>query len=296
MEVNYNNESELPSIIQMDMDGSNRKELVRLASDEYFSFNNAIIVSDNYLYTCISKMENVDGRIKPVKRLVKISLMDGSRKDLLELNEMWDILSSVWEEKELIISHVDTKTDDVYLWRVSTEGELLESFGPYGQITLYYDSEMLITAEVISSKCIISRFDLKTGDKTGYIEVPEVPSAGLFCNQYENDIAHLMFAVMEGNLLSTREYLLDFRNSDYYEMKLEYDENGVTRKVGAISSSDDRFFVIRGFEQGRISITGTDGIPHEYDYPKYQRALILKEDYWNNRPVYRDIEDTVSVS
>lgn len=295
-DVSYNDESELPSIIQMDMDGSNRKELVRLASDEYFSLNSAIIASDDYLYTCISKMGEINGKIKPIKSLVQISLLDGSIRYLMELNEMWDVLTSVWEDKELIISHMDTSTDESYLWRVSTEGEVLEEFGPYKQETLYYSSEQILTAETDSSVCIINRYDLKNGENTGHVEMSiSPPSGGVFCNQYENEIAHLMFAVLEGNEFITKEYLIDFNTSEYREMELDYKENGVTKKVGAVSSTEDAYLVIHGVEQRYVSIVDKDGIPHKYEYPVYQTALILKDDYWNNRPVYQNIDDKVAV-
>ena len=295
--------ADLASITEMNMDGSGRRTVCSLTSEEVFSGNTVEIASDEYLYAMIGHIEmvpNKEDKLVPTEQylLERIWFSDGRRETVCELHNGSDQregLLSVWGEEDLIINQRVFKDDspsELYRCRISQDGDLIEKFGPVGTFA-YYSDQFMITGEEDGTSAAVTAIDYKTGERTTINDVPAetgVVGRVIVHNRDENKI-HWSF-------LDTKEvfkcYILDFSEGTCKEFTLRQTDTYDDMPIGIIADAGNDYYVIVGEQDTTLELTDVEGIPHVFPlsgYPRY--ALISKQDYWNCVPNYRMIEDKV---
>ena len=88
---------------------------------------------------------------------------------------------------------------------------------------------------------------------------------------------------------------MNFNDGSFKKNELYYINTTYKMPIQIISEFDDKYMVIIG-ESEKKTITQVDqnGVAHTYEYegrPLY--ATMLKEDYWNQNPVYEIIDDQI---
>lgn len=290
--------TDLATIIEMDMDGSDRRIVCKLQANESFRTNTVIVASDEYVYATTTHAGFVDNGPIDQYVLERIWFADGRREvvcPLLNNYEKHETLLSVWGTEELIISeHVtgDEHERGVYRCRVSQDGELIERFSPEGTFG-YYSNKYRITGNELEHKATVTAIDYETDKRITIENVPaETRSPGRIVI-YVRDGNRINWTFLDENG-KNRDYILDFSDGSIKELTLRQRNTYEDRAIAIIADAGDSYLVVIGEKNSSITLTDLNGIPHKYDlrdYPEY--ALISKQDYWDCNPNYRPIYDEV---
>lgn len=287
----YSTEEELPSIIEMNMDGSNRRLLCKLDSNESFSPSNKEIASDDHVFLSVSRTwkEGKDARTRNV--LVSICLHDGKRQDVID-DEDWGINRSVWDDRYLITYRYND--DGVWFDKRDTDGTLLQKYGPYSAKGVYYSNKKVFLANTNGKEGTLSIIDLETDTRKEVGGIPAETEGYITCYGEMNGYIHWLF-IRAGENGKTEEYIIDVENGTYKEFSLDYyDVNGVYRKAGIIGKTKDNVCLVQvGDKKSSLTLMDLEGVPHTYEYQRPIRAVMNLSDYTNGEPIYTIVEDTV---
>ncbi len=318
-------------IYKMDLDGSNRQEILKLDASESFTtqYKDSIIADEENIYISVSKI--VSASEEPIREFRKININTGEYEVLFELEPNQYILSAF---DDIIViddfSEVNTYGSD-FEEAVLRDGKALESspYYVYGfSLTdktktklhdrisyngLYEQNQLLEVVRTTEQLAELTVVDLRTGEtKT----IPNIPANSLeniwLYGLYENKLTWQCIAsvvttnenMTDGKSLGEtsvviERYFVDVETGEVTDWDLinENEErmNG-QGPVGIVAQSEDLFLVLMDDYQDNeapISLTDRDGVVHSYSYSRPIYALIDKEDYFNNVPNYRIIEDLI---
>ena len=289
---------QLPSITEMEMDGSNRRTVCTLDANESFSSFSVWAASDEYVYAIIEHTVLENGLLRQQKDLERIWFEDGKRELVLDLSDTDEISQNVlstWGDKDLIINqgiYGDEASKGWYYCRLSQSGEEIERFGPRSTFS-YYSDQYIITGEEKDKKATVIATDYATGQRKVIEGVPAETNfpGSVFIYVRYGDLLNWTFFDENGK---NRDYILDFSDGTIKDMTLRQENTYEDRAIAIIADAGNSYFAVIGEKNGSITLTDEEGIPHVYPmrgYPMY--ALISKEDYWNCIPNYRYIDDNV---
>ena len=290
------------TVTEMNMDGSERRTVCTLSSEQVFLNGTMQIASDEYFYQEVGHVEmmsdpNKNNAEVPVEQSVieRIWFADGRREEVFKLRngfEGTEILYSVWNDEDLIITSEEYSDDTLQLYRVrlSQAGELIERIGPLSNVG-YYSDRFIITAEEKDQKATVTAKDYATGEVLTIEDVPAESSMPGRAGIYNRDGYKVNWRFFDDRNEIEKTYILDFSEGTFKEftllLKNAYDKRAI---VVAADAGDDYLVAIKA-EASTRTLTDLQGIPHSFDYIKAVCALISKEDYWNCVPNYRIIED-----
>ena len=287
------------SIIQMDMDGSNRKIVCRLGSNETFTADMVYIVSDEYMYTVVGHAEAVDGSNKIVSNIERIWFEDGRREVVCSLeNDLShnDMLVSTADDIDLIVRTAEAAASElkIYQKRMDQSGNIIETDGPYASTYpdsyfSYWGDNLRVHLETDGTYLSAEGEYIDSGEKVSIRNIPcdqQIRSIyiGMECG---NRLMMYFYDRFEDN----HSYVLDFSEGTWKEFDLRM-RNNSSNFVTPIAEAGEDYMVLVERNDQAITRADSNGQMHKTIYrgrPTY--ALISKEDFWNSVPNYRIIED-----
>ncbi len=129
----------------------------------------------------------------------------------------------------------------------------------------------------------IEYIDLETKQKQTLYDLPKegVTLRGI----YDNKLQYIYYRASDVKV--DKAYYIDLETKESKELKL-FDKNGYLVEI--LAKNKEYYFVRKGYELGAEHTTwaGTK----QQSIEKINYALIKKDDYWNSKPKYIDIENT----
>lgn len=293
------------TVTEMNMDGSGRRVVCTLPSEQSFLTGARQIASDEYFYQEVGHTEllpdpNNNNKEVPVEQIVieRIWFADGKREEVCKLQNDFagtEVLYSVWNNEDLIIASEEYGDDTlkVYDKRLSQNGELIDIISPEGKLG-YYSDQFVVTVEENDQKATVTAIDYATGETLTIEGVPaETNLPGRFIIYHRDGYKVNWWFVDDRDNDNAKEknYVLDFSDGSFKELTLLMENYYEERKIVLVANAGDDYLVAIRAEVGTRTLTDTEGIPHSFDAVRAVCALISKEDYWNSIPNYRMIED-----
>ena len=282
-------------IIEMNMDGSEKRTVCVLNDYESFDDWPVVVAGDEYVYTTTIQRKLQNGYSVDRPLLERIWFADGRREVIRELkndNEDHEVLFSSVNDSDLVIRHIhrdEEGTTDAREW-YSQSGELLETYGPYSaEYYAYCDSDLLVHLTSDGSTLTATAFFPVTQKKMMIQGIPcdADPSR---CVILERDDEKMMLHFIDKDGIS-RNYVLDFSNETWKEFSLTLDSNNAY-EVTPLADAGDDYLVVADRYDSTIYLKDTEGVEHAYTIVwRMIYAFMSKDDYWNSVPNFRYIED-----
>ena len=286
-------DDDLGRIYQMNLDGSNKKELLKLKANESFSISDPVIADEMHIYVCIDVMR--DAIIGPEKELREINVNDGTVSKLINLKQE-EIVTSAYDDNIVIAdwsSYDKTMKATIRGYSISKKVVSVLYEGETGDYFIAEDNYAFYSKRKDDNSGIITVIDLKDGDIKQIENIPHEAVGIVFIYNYFDNRIHWNY-IDKSEVGISHEYIVDIDTGEFIKRTLYYnDVNNIPQMVQIIAEIKDSFLVLMGTENSKISMVDGEGIPHIYDFPnKPTYALISKDDYWNNIPNYIGIENT----
>lgn len=276
-------ENDCGRIYEMNLDGTDRRELTVLPSNMCFSMQDAVFSSKEKLYVGVLKTNSSSKTTDHV--LMSIDIRTGAMNEICRLS-LSAVLLQMEGENAIVLQSLDSNGVHVIrrILQTAEEDILFEST----EISPFVNGDRIITCKLAGTEAIITVQNyIKQETKTITIEGIYTQSPIImFC--CVDDTIHLSYYTETGDV---KELYVDLANGKVWDKKLTYTSYGETRFVQIVSSLDDRYLVIGDYKEIEVSFVDGSGVQKKYSVVSPQLALIDKEDYWQNIPEYEWIED-----
>lgn len=280
-------------IFAMDLDGSQRHVLFDIA--ESGRICDAIAADSNYFYIDIN---TVDPSIFEAKKQVwRIDAKTGS-KEVLVANLPADTrLFGAFGTELLFQQQGETGvTFRAFDLRTGSFRDLCGwEYDDFDGISTVYGQQLFVLAKQAENKGILIVYDLQSQET---VTIEGVPIYGgdltSFVGLYDN--THLVLETTDNtdpDSVRFLRYMVDLSTGDVRELTLTYTSNGYSYPLPILAETNDDLLVTYDTYTGHMQ-TVMDGQTLQLKVPEApRRALINKEDFWNNVPNYQIITDSV---
>ena len=271
-------DDDLGRIYEMNLDGSNRKELIRLHSTESFSMDDPIIADDNYLYVCKYKLVD-NNEIRKI--FTKISISSGATTDLFEMNSASFIVDIIDGET---IALVDYSSSENAIYRLLSFPE----FDVYFEKTINYryaniKGNCTYSYAVNNNKGVLVEKDLITNTTRMIEGIPTNALGTISIRDIEGDMIHWTY-IENTDSEDVITYYCNMSNGSVIKQRLSYTSlDGSEKSYSIIDKNKDQYLVVCGVKIVNMMLTDENGIVHNYPSPYPILGLITAEDYWNNK-------------
>lgn len=301
--INESSGAETPVIYKMNLDGTNKTKVFECPSG--VQIDTTYILNGNDLYTFFIKSKSIETgsnsytSVETERILVKINLETGKYDELFNGNNR-EILGVY--NNNIVLEEIDYKqdpenflTDDTgYINNLNNSTKVIKLFNLSNleETEIYKDvyknmSEIscnngkvyFIGINSTKLECL----DLQTKQKETLYELPKTGAS--IQGIYDNKLQYVYYSGNTGKVDSA--YYIDLATKENKNFKLVDDNDYL---VEILSESNDYYFVKTGYEMGDeyTSWAGTT----QQDIEKTNYALIKKEDYWNSKAEYIDMQNT----
>lgn len=276
-----------PEIIQIDLDGTDRRSILKLENGEWLG--DALAVNENVLFCEINGTTGTS--------IVCVDLKNQKRETIYQSDEEGATIQLIGGagNKLLVLQYDESNPDLMKLYLLNPkqpvleepiaevsneEGDFITCSGTEGQTDLYLN---------FRSKNEIHHIDLDTGKKDVVkYKIPE-GFVILGMQQAYEQMLQLTFGTEDGNTMEY--YLLDFATGEQTEMKLRQTIRDYPIVVYGVWG--DFLYVKKDSFEYTIENTQSDGTVENVAFLGSKMALISKEDYKNSVPNYQDIVSVV---
>ncbi len=292
-------EDQYQRIEQMDLNGENRKVLVRFEANKEMTGN--IVCDGTYFYVI---RERVESATSASYELLRISLSDGSVETLEELDKQYFLLGG-WGS-QLLLKDIDF-AEMVPL----TELYKLDGRVNTNTLSLYdIDSKRLSVLEQWDSSeksvltCRDKMYALVYGDTPLLVETNlQTKEEKIVCDEFPFPVlsSSYLSEIWDGYLIIqtsesdenkseqiSREFCVNCNTGSVNELSNKYERNGKEIPYLILAQTQGFFLIQSGVEEYTITASAPDGSKFETTSSRSILALISKEDYFNN-------EDTVNI-
>ena len=286
-----------------DLDGTNKTKVFECPSG--VQIDTTYILNENDLYTFFIKSKSIETSsnsytsVETERTLVKINLetgkydelFKGSNREILGLynnNIIWEEIDYKQDPENFLtddtgyINNLNNSTKKIKLFNLSNleETEIYKDiYKNMSEISCYNGKVYFIGLNSNKLECV----NLQTKQKE---TVCELPKAGASIQGiYDNKLQYVYYAGNTGKVDSA--YYIDLETNENKNFKLVDDNDYL---VEILSENNDYYFVKTGYEMGDeyTSWAGTT----QQDIEKTNYALIKKDDYWNSKAEYIDMQNT----
>ncbi len=322
-------DEDLARIYKMDLNGSNRKEIYKLPANESFNTLDIIFADNENIYVTV--LITQDANNEPKKELRKINTVTGQAETIIELknNQMIvgvydDIVvitdtegyTNMMQNPDLSGNKLESNFEAEenaptgivsygYSISTGTYEKLYDWTTQSGVVAGNYHFAVSRTSEDIANLIVV---DFLTGEKRVIDNIPAYTDANIVLTDfYNNKIMWQYFSRPDlTNIQSDSKttvvedeknycYIIDIGNDSIAELTLKANEGTANERGVYIVAETGTFFLVNiGIDyNANITLSDRDGITNTYAYTGNIRALIDKDDYYNNIPNYRIIEDLI---
>ncbi len=290
-DATVSSEEELGRIYEMNMDGSDRREALRLKASESFSLEDQIVVSDNQIFFIVRTLSDING--EPKKELRVFSIDSGSCETLREF-DYTNMIAAAFDRTIVINDY--GQTEAVYSAFDVDSGELRELYRGMGSLFPYENYLFFVDDKIDSAD--LRRVDLLTGDEETVVkDVPLIPDSYVALYDYFDEYI-TWFSMGSPDVADEprqKQYLVNPDTGEMSEFGLFFDNpSSGPGPIMLIADAGDRFLVAMDAEDDTLTLYDASGAPHVYDVPgNLVFAMISKDDYYNSVANYNTISDLV---
>ena len=325
--INYGREADdrsegVPaSIIEMNMDGSDRRTICVLPAGEEFGSSQIFIAGDEYMYIEVLhfhkekvKVQVGTNEIETERRvgqyfIERLWFKDGRRETVRELRNDdggYETLIGTVDDKYLVINRYEPQESGSMITKeiIDQNGKTVSMEEPYSSEEYdYHDDHFRIKIEREGDSAAATVWIVDSGEKKTVFDIPypENASRPYLVGGYNNKF-FLSYNWVD-NIEETnngkyfghdqsRALVLDFSDGTWKDFTL-YTKSNESEEVFPVAEAGNDYLVrLDRSDSSVIDLVDSEGVPHSYQY--YGRitfALMSKDDYWNSVPNYRIIED-----
>ena len=276
-------EDDYGRIYEMNMDGTERRELTVLNPNQCFSMQDAVFSSKDKLFVGLFETDSVTQKTDHI--LVSIDIKSGVLNEVYRLS-VSDVLLQMDKDNEIVIQSLDSSGVHVreqYL-QTAKSNLLFEST----EISPLVVNDNIITCKMDGTSAIVTAQNYKTQAQK-VITIEEVYTNSplmMFC--FVDGKIHLSYLTEKQEV---KELYIDLESGSVWNKELTYDSYGEKRYIQIVSCLNSRYLVIGNYKEKEVTITDENGIARKYNILSPQLAFIDKEDYWQNIADYEWIED-----
>ena len=296
-------EQRTETIWRMDLNGSNRRILYQCPPRERIM--DAIASDASSLYFSVCTLDYATATYE--KNLMQVDMQTGESKPIHPLNDS-DWLFGTCGDKLLLLYGKDTQYQyTLFSPSDGTETEVF-SFGrdmekpetslqvaPHdGYFYVFSSNEGSVFTPDGDATAQLSKIDMVSGESE--ILCDDFPWFGaehsFIQSFYDNHMIVELHDTRENDPAKVRHYryYIDCETSSYTESTLTDTQSLLTSDVMIAAETPDCFIVSKGMRSTPIVLTDTDGSTYERMYTVPDYAFISKEDFWNNRPNYQEMD------
>lgn len=282
-------------IIEMDLNGNNRKELLVLTGAD--SIWGAIAADKNHFFFLLDSVIQKNDELSVTRTLVAFVI---ETREIVPLKEFDLDTHLIGTSNDGLVFKVFEQgsgnqiQSSIYLFNLSN--------GNFEKIKQWSGNHIISQVSNNTLYCIdsehaqLTAFHFDTGDEM--IITAELPlhkddtiiRLGIWDN-------HFMYRAYEhGSHLTNdiHDYSVDLKDGRYFENTLKYTAFNITNSVNILAESSNYFLV--GYDKRSQSIKqiGPDGTSYSLEVDELLQGLIKKEDFWNNHAQYVPIDNTES--
>ena len=287
-------EEEIGSLIRCNLDGSNRVELLKLKPTESFSYAGKVFSDEEYIYLVILKYDLENDEVFKVLRRVNIET--GDSEDLSVGSTMTGFESVIQDDCLLKVEYLDNSwTLSKYSPYDNKEDLIMKLPSTGTDEETYWSGEDLVKVDIQNGTVTVSTRGLFSEETKTVQNLPCNPAGGVSLVKYESDLGYADISFYDAITDERLEYIVNFNDGSFKKNELYYINTTYKMPFQIIGAFEDKYLVVIG-ESDKKTITQVDqnGVAHTYEYegrPLY--ATMLKEDYWNQNPVYEIIDDQI---
>lgn len=297
---------ELPSVMIMDRDGSDRRELCRLKADEVIE-GSVFFVDERYLYFLVDVMST--------REIRRIDLDTGECDTIFTTVKYMHCIAC--RGNEMILLMYDSSLNDSYM-----------SFSPYTMelrevqlvpphyympvITPQYSVSFYYKGHEEASEIDVVAFDNDTGQPVKTIKgIPHMQGSLVDLNLLTDSLVELSYQYEDpeereeagngkylGGPIHWFSWIIDLDSGTYCENKLTYKSKGDSMEPMPVvaETGDGRLLVVLEDRDCTVTLTDYQGIPHllEIEHPgRKVYGLISAEDFFAGIPDYHEVQTAV---
>ena len=280
-------EDDIGRIVSMKMDGTDRRELIRLKSTQSFLTQDPIFADDNYLILPILDYCKTDVSYRTL--ILSIDINTGSSEILLEYPGQCSLRDIMKSGEFIIQSYSGVAASETVITKVSDKDHQTVLFSSSSVSPMVNDGKIIIV-EQIANEANITVKDIETETESLY-SIGSIPETRypVFVFGLVDGMAHLTYYSQGDGKADPHELYVSLSDGNTKEKELTYNNGVENRYVYLIASSSEKYLVGFGSEIQQKTYIGKDGIPHIGEVNEPKLAMIAKEDYWNNIPNYEFI-------
>lgn len=277
----------------MGLDGSQRHVLFDIAASGRIC--DAIAADSNYFYIDINTVD--PGIFEAKKQVWQIDAKTGHKEVLVADLPADTRLFGAFDTELLFQQQGETGiTFRAFDLRTGSFRDLCAwEYDDFEGISIVYGQQLFVLAKQTENEGILTVYDLQSQET---ITIENVPIYGgdltSFVGLYDD--THLVLDTTDNtdpSHIRFLRYMVDLSTGDVRELTLTYTSNGYAHPLSILAETNDALLVTYDTHAGHVQ-TVMDGQTLQLEVPEApRRALISKEDFWNNIPNYQMITDFV---
>ena len=279
--------NDVGKIYEMDLDGTNRKELIGLKANQSFASADPIFSDEEFIYLAV--IETNTNKSESTKKLFRISIVDGSITEVGTYPVNCVVLQILSPRKVVVRKSESYMGSIVKIDLVSKEEEVLYT-EPTG-------SEKIAGEDLVYFETSVLRLFEKDGSLTlgTYNYLSKEQNEITIC-AYQEGSCYLISKCFDDKVIidcsaneEKHSYLsVDLVNGDVSKNVLTFDYQGVNRVVNIICELNSDYLVAANITKAVKTIVDNKGVPHEVvEDHEIIYAMISKDDYWSGIANYR---------
>ncbi len=286
-------EKSLGRIWTMDFNGANKTELYSLDSNEHIA--QASAADSQNLYVVVVTVENA--QTNPRYEVRSINIETGATNKITEI-DYYDRLYGAFDEY-LVFQNVNLETQIItyrtFSLKTQEEQEIYSyNFAESEHTSTVRNSKIYDMVQEEANVITLYAIDLITSNKKEIAKLPyDLEDTTLLDDVYGKNIVIDIVLTESNGAINTIKCIVNEENGSVSDMNMEYEFNGYLRGYEILGEYNDYYLIRNDIVEGNVNVPNLEGVSEAIDVMVPVNSMILKQDYYNNNPVYHTIEDTV---
>ena len=282
----FDEEKDVGRLYSMNLDGTNRKEILKLNPSQSFS-QSPVFANDEAVIFSIEEFNETTKTSSMV--ILKFEIKTGETERLYESDGVASF-NAVLPNGDLIITTSDgqpkvNQPTRMEVLRIKPDGSKENVYTPSDTIPLVNDGKIIIT-DTEGETATITVVDLLSGESSSVTVQGISTRLPVFVFGLTDNKAHLRYYTTGGEETETHELLVDLRDGKVTEKKLRYESENGSNFISIVAKYESGYLISVGKTSLSKTYIDEDGVSTEVNGTELMYATIPFDDYWNNRPNY----------
>lgn len=290
---------DLPKVWQMDLNGDNRRELFSLPADETFCESSVFVADEQNLYVLVKKHFEEGTEFQ----LLRVDTATGVKTTLAEFpsDENYNLVGCF--SGGLLLQTVLTQEHETMQWKEIYDNQAYTLSRYYldtgevepvlkwkqGEVVgLTHEGKYYYWEKATNSVKVLDVNTRKTQTiATNVFQLDQLSGNVRPIGVYD---AHCLFEVPDHTYMGSTLYAIELSSGKIDALTMQCGD----KRVSICAEGSDYFAVNVGEKSIPVPDIAPDGTPMETMMLDLEMAFITKEDYWNNRENFIEIQDRVT--